>query len=106
MAGLKFDFTIGDENLQHKLDEVRQSVSQTAKVIEKLTRDGFDTSTMESKVQTLETVIGQMEKPSWKAWRKMSTWRKQAEEAFNTGDYELFDIITKDINEQMKAPMI
>jgi DNA repair exonuclease SbcCD ATPase subunit len=103
MAGLKFDFTIGDENLQHKLDEVRQSVSQTAKVIEKLTRDGFDTSTMESKVQTLETVIGQMENAIVESVEKMSTWRKQAEEAFNTGDYELFDIITKDINEQMKA---
>lgn len=104
MAGIKFDFDISSANLKPKLEEIRASVNNTAKVIQSIGKN-FDVSTPQAKIKALQTIINDNES-AFKANKKtLEEWQEEARKAFNENDYEGFNSIMKDINdltEQMK----
>ena len=59
MAGIKFDFNIGDSNVEAKLKDIRNSVNEASKVIQNLGKN-FDVSTPKAKIEALKTVIKDM----------------------------------------------
>lgn len=100
MAGIKFDFAIGDENFKQKMNDIRQSVSETARVMQRLSSDGIDVSTLNARIKAVEGIIKDNEQVIAQNMKTLQEYGKEAEKLYKAGDYSTFDTVTKDMEAQ------
>ena len=98
MAGIKFDFNIGDSNVEAKLKDIRNSVNEASKVIQNLGKN-FDVSTPKAKIEALKTVINDMTAVMQSNEEQMRKWEEDARKAFNDNDIEGFNAIISDMQD-------
>lgn len=101
MAGLHFAFTADNSNFIQRVNEVKTSISSANSVLKKM-GDDFDISTPEAKIVALNKVIRDNQEVLDKWTSRVNKWQQDATEAFNNSDFETFEAISKDIDEQTK----
>lgn len=96
MGNLHFAITADNSNFVQRMNEVRESVKNSSKVIEKL-GEAFDISTPEAKIDALNKVIRNNEEYLVASGKKLEKWGEDARKAFAAGDVDTFNTITVDI---------
>lgn len=102
MAAIKFDITGDNKNFLDSMQQVRDDVSRTSKVIEEIGKN-FNIASVDDKIVALTKVIRDNEDVILRHQNTINKWKKDAEAAFNSGDTKLFDTITKDIEAEARS---
>ena len=100
--GLHFEISVDNSNFRQKIEEVRKGVENTANVFKKL-GGAMNTKSAEDNLTKLQTKIAQNEGVLRELNIAMQEYVRQANEAAAMGDKGLFDVITKDIEDQLRV---
>ena len=102
MAAIKFDITGDNKNFLDSMQQVRDDVGRTSKILNEVGKN-FSIASVDEKIVALTKVIRDNEDVILRHQNTINRWKKDADAAFNSGNTDLFETITKDIEAEARS---